>query len=398
MFELLGAIVAGIILGVITGLLPGIHINLVMAVLAPIIIAHATLTPFALAIGVSALAATHTVIDFIPSIYIGAPEAETALSVLPAHQMLLEGKGHEATLIVISGVVCGLLALVITSLVLIYGVPLVEESTNKVIPFLLIGISSFMILREKYPLRGTIIFLSAGFLGYCALNTQVSEPLFPLLTGLFGMSGLVIALKQKTNIPAQKEIKWSQMEITSKDWRKTIREVVTIGLPCSILPALGSGYASLVASEITTPGNKRFLMISSAMNMYTMGASFFILYSLGKARTGAAAIIGQAIPELTLKNILLLVFVLCVVTLVACKIAERLSLMGAKIIGKIDYSKLSIVAIIFLIGSVTFVSGLRGLLIMGTGTALGIYTVLSENKRMHLMGCLLVPTIIYYLI
>ncbi len=398
MFELIGAIIAGIVLGIITGLLPGIHINLVMTVLAPVVMTYTSLTPLTLALSVSALAATHTVIDFIPSIYVGAPEAETALSVLPAHQLLLEGKGHEATLIVISGVVCGLIALGITSLALIYAVPLIEEGANKIIPFLLIGISGFMILREEYPLRGTVIFLSAGFLGYGALNTSVSEPLFPLLTGLFGMSGIVMALKQKENIPPQKEIGWSQIEITRKDWRKTIRDVITIGLPCSILPALGSGYASLIASEITTPNNKRFLMISSAMNMYTMGASFFIVYSLGKARTGAAAIIGQILPELTLGNILVLVAVLCAVTLIACKIAEKTSSVGARIIGRINYRKLSIMAIVFLIVSVIVVSGLRGLLIMGTGTALGIYTLLSENKRMHLMGCLLVPTIIYYLV
>ncbi len=398
MLELLIAISAGILAGVITGILPGIHINLVMTALVPVLISHITIAPVSIALGISALAATHTVIDFIPSIYVGAPEEETAISVLPAHQMLLEGRGHEATLVVITGILCGLVALLTTGAILVYGVPLVEEQFTKSIPFLLMGVTGFMILREDYPLRAGIIFLLAGFLGYVTLNTSIREPLFPLLTGLFGMSGLIIALKQNSKIPPQQKTIQSQMKTIRGERLKTVRDVITIGLPCSILPALGSGYASLIASEITNPERKRFLMIASAMNVYTMGASLLLVYSLGKARTGAAATIIQTIPELTLKNILLILAVFCVVSIIACKLAEKISLTSARLIERVNYRRISGVAIAFLIVSVAIISGPRGLLVMGTGTALGMYALLSESKRMHLMGCLLVPTIVYYLV
>ena len=99
--------VLGTLLGVMTGLIPGLHVNNVAIILL-------SLSP--LAVGIlrstlglndvtvllmvsSAIVATsmaHTFLDFIPSTFLGAPEPETALSVLPAHGMLMEGNGYKA--------------------------------------------------------------------------------------------------------------------------------------------------------------------------------------------------------------------------------------------------------------------------------------------------------------
>ena len=121
--EILLALLAGVAGGVFTGLLPGIHINLVMTVFVPLLVSSLTIEPFIITLGIVALAATHTVLDFIPSIYLGAPEEETALSVLPAHQLLLEGRGHEATLLVIGGVMAALAGLLITAPFFFYILP-----------------------------------------------------------------------------------------------------------------------------------------------------------------------------------------------------------------------------------------------------------------------------------
>jgi putative membrane protein len=39
---------------------------------------------------------THTFLDIIPSVFLGAPEADTALSVPPDHKLMLAGRGYEA--------------------------------------------------------------------------------------------------------------------------------------------------------------------------------------------------------------------------------------------------------------------------------------------------------------
>ena len=135
--EILLAVLAGTIGGIFTGLLPGIHINLVMTVLVPLLASYITIEPFTIAFGIIALAATHTVLDFIPSIYLGAPEEETALSVLPAHQLLLEGKGHEATLLVMGGVITALAGLLITAPFFFYVLPSIEKTLTETIPLAL---------------------------------------------------------------------------------------------------------------------------------------------------------------------------------------------------------------------------------------------------------------------
>src|SRR5665648_424560 len=100
MFDLLipFCVIVGFILGIISGLFPGIHTNnfaLLLLALAPDAIEMGIL-PIHIAIIILANSITHTFLDIIPSIYLGAPDADTALTVLPGHRMLLEGRGPEA--------------------------------------------------------------------------------------------------------------------------------------------------------------------------------------------------------------------------------------------------------------------------------------------------------------
>ena len=108
--ELLIAIILGIIVGIFTGLIPGIHINLVAIstlTIAPFLLNY--IDPIIVATFIISMAITHSFLDFIPSIFLGAPEAETALSILPGHKLLLEGKAYEAIKLTVIGSLCGLI-------------------------------------------------------------------------------------------------------------------------------------------------------------------------------------------------------------------------------------------------------------------------------------------------
>ena len=114
---LIGLILAigiGILIGIITGLFPGIHINLVGAFL--ITLSYSLFNQFSmiyLVVFISALAITHTFIDFIPSIFLGCPDTDTELSVLPGHEMLKQGKGYEAVMRTAYGGLSGVILLII---------------------------------------------------------------------------------------------------------------------------------------------------------------------------------------------------------------------------------------------------------------------------------------------
>src|SRR3989344_2969649 len=108
------ALLLGILAGIITGLLPGIHINLVSAFLvASSAFLLAFLSPVSIIIFIVAMTITHTFLDFIPSVFLGAPDDDSVLAVLPGHEMLLKGKGHEAIILTLYGGIIGIILILI---------------------------------------------------------------------------------------------------------------------------------------------------------------------------------------------------------------------------------------------------------------------------------------------
>ena len=96
LIEIILAITIGILLGCITGLVPGVHINMVAVVtfsLSPILLTYTS--PLILAIVIISMSITHTFLDSLPSIFLGAPDEDHALSVLPGHRLLLQGQGYK---------------------------------------------------------------------------------------------------------------------------------------------------------------------------------------------------------------------------------------------------------------------------------------------------------------
>ena len=97
MLALAAGTALGIVLGAASGLAPGIHANtLAAALLAFGAGIAALLGEGAIAAAMFAALITHSFLDNIPATFLGVPEAETALAVLPAHALCLEGRGEEA--------------------------------------------------------------------------------------------------------------------------------------------------------------------------------------------------------------------------------------------------------------------------------------------------------------
>ncbi|MBU4072347.1 MAG: tripartite tricarboxylate transporter permease, partial [Candidatus Thermoplasmatota archaeon] len=97
-------------------------------------------------------AITHTFLDFIPSVFLGAPDDSTALSVLPGHRMVLAGRGYEAvkcSIIGSFGAVLGALALLIP-MRLIIGSPInAYDAVAKWMHLFLLAVSIFLIMTES---------------------------------------------------------------------------------------------------------------------------------------------------------------------------------------------------------------------------------------------------------
>ena len=393
LIEILISTLIGILAGTITGLLPGIHINLVGTILVGLsATVFSMINPIYLISFIASMAITHTFIDFIPSIFLGCPDTETQLSVLPGHELLREGKGYEAVMLTAKGGILAIFVFIFLSFPLAFVFSKIYGLIHSAMFWVLLATSFLLIFTEKKRLVALFVFIISGLLGLCVLNSGIKEPLLPLLTGLFGSSMLLISIKNKIQIPSQ------EITLSKNKMLKPIIGAIIASPLCAFLPGLGSGQAAILGNSISKTDKKGFLSLIGATNILVMGLSFVSLYAISKTRTGAAAAIQEIIGILSWKTLLVLMIVILISGIISFFLTKQLTKFCSEKIKKINYSLLSIATIIFLVTIVLFFSGIYGFLILIASTLTGIYCNSLQVKKTHMMGCLLIPTMLFYLL
>jgi len=398
LIEILLAITIGILAGTFTGLAPGIHINLVALLLLILSGFFLSFTsPIVLAVFIVAMATAHTFIDFIPSIFLGCPEESTALSVLPGHKLLLQGRGYEAARLTSIGCFAGILMLFILIPFFIFFLPNFYETMKFLVPFVLIFASVFLIVKEKNPLLALFLFLLSGVLGIITLNFYViKQPLFVLFTGLFGTSTILTSISQKTKLPEQKI---TSEKINNKEILRIMPSSVISSSLCAFLPGLGSSQAAIIGSQMNKRMNEeRFLLLLGTISTLVMGLNFAALYILDKSRSGTGIIIQKLIESITLNQLFLFLAVMLVSAGISVFLALFFARFFAKNISKINYTKMNIVILLILTLMSIFISGWISLIVLITATAIGILAINLGVKRTQLMGCLILPVILYFIL
>ncbi len=394
LLQLILALLLGVSSGTFTGLIPGLHINLV-AISILSLTAIQTLQTKTLLIFITSMAITHTFLDFIPSIFLGAPSEDTSLSALPGHKFLLKGQGHNALKLTLIGSTIATISLIIIIPTFIFVIPKIYPFLQRMMGIFLIWIAILLIFNDKESkIKATIIFILAGFLGLASLNLNINQPLLPLLTGLFATSTLIHSIKSNTIIPKQKIEKLSLPK--SHIIKPTIATII-ISPICSLFPGLGSSQAAIISSELSgKTTHEQFLILLGSINTIVMSTSFITLILFQKSRTGTAFAISQ-ITQLTTQNLPTIIITIIITTILSIPIALKISKITAKNIHKIPYIKISTTTLIFLIIIITYISGFIGLLVLIVATTLGLNCIEFKTKKSFLMGAILIPTIIYYL-
>jgi putative membrane protein len=165
--------------------------------------------PEMLAAAMVAALVTHTFLDSIPSTFLGIPDADTAVSVIPAHALCLEGHGEEAVRISALGSAAGFLAALPVALALLVLAPLFQGYLDWGVAIILIGVAGYLVLFAESPLYAGLVFLVSGALGLFTFHFSFlgsgpfgfSGLLMPLLSGMFGIS--LLLLSGKGAIPDQ---------------------------------------------------------------------------------------------------------------------------------------------------------------------------------------------------
>ncbi|MBS3077319.1 tripartite tricarboxylate transporter permease [Candidatus Pacearchaeota archaeon] len=394
------ALLVGVLLGTFTGLFPGIHINLVAATLLASLGYFSRVEPIVLVVFIVAMAITHTFVDFIPSVFLGAPEEDSFLAVLPGHQLLIEGRGFEAIVMTLYGGLAALPIVLVFSFAYVLFLPGIYEIVRIAIPYLLILVSLYLVLAEEEWILSGAIFLLAGFLGMFVFNLPVKEPLLPMLTGLFGVSGLIVSLKSKVQIPNQKIKSLKEVKLSRKDFWSSIAAGAFSAGVCSFLPGIGSGHAAVMGSEISgsvKENQRSFLFLVGMINTMMMALSFVTIYAIGKTRSGAAVAVSELLGEMTSSDLAVIVAMVLASGVLAFFAGLQLAKLFSSRISKLSYRGLSWSVIGLLLVVNLFLTNALGILVLITSSALGVFCIQSRVRRIQLMGVLLVPTILYYL-
>jgi len=397
--EIIVAILIGVHAGTFTGMIPGIHINLISLILlsiSPILLQFTN--PIVLCCFIIAMSITHSFLDAVPSIFLGAPDADQALNVLPGHKLLLQGKGFEAVKLTVIG---SLLCLVLATLLIppmLYISRTIYPFLKGYIGYLLICIVIFMIIKDKKRLLNLIIFSMSGVLGLIVLNMPtLKDPLFPMLSGLFGTSMLVVSLTQKVTIPKQtfKET----IEVKKSHIAQAVGAGTLAGSLTGFFPGLGPAQGAVLASQITRNiGDYGFMILVGGINTVNFIFSLVTLYTIEKARNGAVIVVSKLLANYSLTALIIFVAAALIAGAASTFLALKLSKVFAKLISKVNYQLVVCCVIALIIALVFYFSGLLGILVLIVATAVGIIPGLTGVARNHQMGCLILPVILFFML
>ncbi len=411
MIELLLFALLGVVLGVIAGIVPGLHVNTIALMMLGL---ASVFQPLPLAVAVIAMAISTTFFDFIPSTLLGAPDPATSLAVLPGHRLLMEGRGIEAIYLAMLG---GLCAVVFASLLLplmLIMIPWFYGMVQGYIAWLLTGMSAFCVLSEqgmKAKAWSLAVLLLSGCLGFLALNSfAFKDALFPMFTGLFGTSTLLFSLKDSGRVPAQ-ELR--PRAPPKKLLLSGVFKGMFSGVLVGTLPAMGAAQATVLTQHMSVRfpqargprqqeaigknKEKEYLISIGAINTIVALFSLMSLYTIYKARSGAAVVAGTLLPEFGFPELLVMLGVALLSAGVSVLLLMRVARWFVRSMSGISYPAVSKAIIMFLVALVLLLTGLLGLLLLGVSTAIGLLAPLSGTKRSTAMGCLMIPLIVFYL-
>jgi putative membrane protein len=399
LLEILFFSIFGVCVGCITGLIPGLHINTLIPVIMGMTFLFAS--PYYMTVFIVALSVTQIFISYIPSIFFGAPQEDTSLAVLPGHRLLLEGRGYEAIKLTIVGGIGSLLVTLILISIFSSSFKYAYELSRPYVQYLITAVVLFMIVSEKKLkkiLSATFIICLSGLFGFITLSSNIvssENVLFPILTGMFGLSTIIISINEKSKIPTQKED--SSLKISKIDLIKSILLGSVAGIIVGFLPAIGVSQAATMVQYLGKTGETRsFLVTMSGINVANEVFSLISLFLVNNPRSGASVAIQRILTELTFYDVLLLIGVICFVSGIAAILTMFLGKRIPKFLAKLNYKYLSLSVIAFVLIMVFLMTGVYGLLIVFTSTSIGLLCANLEIRRSHCMGILLIPSILFF--
>lgn len=402
----------GALMGAFTGLVPGIHVNTLATMMLASYPAVSSFVsgfaePEAVPVLVSACivsaSVVHSYMDFVPSVFIGAPDPDEALTMLPGHRLLMEGKGMAAVRAAAVGSAVGSFSAVILAVPVQYvmlrgGAEVMEFMTLAVVVFV-----SAVVIFSAEGMRGRLLaaalFVASGVMGLvCAMPELPSNGifgggtlLFPLLTGLFGIPPL-LASASSGGFPEQHD----RPERTVSPL-PGIKGLIT-GCIAGWFPGITATAGAALSASVSREENpENFISLVASIGTVTSVFSLVTLSVTGSGRSGTSAvvkeIIGDGLVGFCSGSFILLLVSVCLASAMGYAMTISSGRLMSKLVDGMEPRKINLAVLILIFSLVLLMTGICGIAVLATATLLGLVPQSEGSGRIPLTGCLMVPVI-----
>ena len=180
---------------------------------------------------------------------------------------------------------------------------------------------------------------------------------------------------------------------------KAISAAGGMGFVAAFLPGFGSSQAAIIATTVVGDiGDEGFLTLVGGINTANMVISIATAYILDKARNGAIVTVKNLLEVVNYEMMLLFLGVALISGAIATVLAINISKIFARLVPRIPYRALIWFIISFIAVLSIYFDGIYGFVILAVATSLGVIASEFGVGKNHLMGCLIVPVILYFVL
>ncbi len=418
---ILGVILAATTFSAMVSWVPGFHIYNLMGFLVLTLLrletAGIVVAPEFILCGAVAMIVAFAVINSLPAILLSAPDESAVFTVLPGQQYLMGGRGWEAVMLTATGSLGAVALLAPAALwVLPAHLPRWHRILQPHAHWVLWVVMVFMLMSE-WPRGGTrgpggwrrlregwnstgaglLSFGLAGIFGFILLYRapvaaeRAFQNLMPAFVGLFAAPGLLVNIlaarpPPRQNIPLH-------LNVTKAILLKGVLSGGLGGGLAAYFPGITGGVGGFLAGHAGAQRDERVFLISqgASKTVYYAGALLlFVVPGVNLTRSGAWLIRGFGDP-LPPNDVALVTATMLLSVTLAFVLTDGLARLIVPRLHRLDYRRLSLAALALMILMVAAMTGGGGLLVMITGTGIGLIPVLHGARRMNCLAVLLLP-------
>ncbi len=406
----------GAAMGTFSGMVPGIHVNtlatMMLAAYGPM---ECVLEPFiptgyvpiAVCCCIVSAAIVHSSVDYVPSVFTGAPDPDDVVSMLPGHRLLNDGRGMVAVRSAAIGSCVG------SCVSIVLAIPLqfllmngLGDYLDSITAFVLCAVVMILVMNEKGIKRmfmSIIILLISGCLGLACMDLDIpcngimdnGTLLFPMLSGLFGMPAMLESLKKSEVVEQYDDDEFPVSPIPG------IKGVL-MGSLTGWFPGITSTTGSIIGTMFSSVKRAEdFISMTASIGSASAIMMLTTLSVSGKGRSGAMMVVedilGDDVIGILNERFLILLTTAAIATFIAYRVTIRCGMVMCDVVSRFDISKVNRLCLILIIVLVASFTGPYGIFILIVSTMIGFIPIRFDIGRVYLTGCLLIPTILTFL-